>query len=381
MVVVALTVGCATEALDTSETNQAAGVKGGGTCPDPTDCTLNNGGGVYTEELGTIGLDLDQYMIGRFVNGQYGGVEVEGRGYNPSTGNFYGHPAELAHAIYNGQAYAVESITEWLTLPTVTLYGLPPLTGPQIAGLSLVFKVDGGTWTLTFTESLPDDPGFNSAKLNPLKEFHAMWNAGDGYNSSDAKEYCTRAPVNGNPGEMDPVVFQQGIDVNPITAVMAQNNSVVTLSCRHGSLATVRWWGYSYRDPNTADLFEAAMHMKRASYCGDDTFYTRRNTQILIRDSSNIMQDPLDPIEFEARWGRPSAGSPIRALCVNKFWRRRPGVNFPPDSSGVKFNGDCLSPVTGQVLFTIPECTNDLSAYPAAFGMLSDEAVDPPLAN
>jgi len=269
-----------------------------------------------------------------------------------------------------------------LTLPTVTLNGLAPLIGPQIAGLQLVFKVDDGLWTLTFTESLPDDPGLNSAKLNPLKEFHAMWNEGDGYRSGLAQEYCTRAPVDDtHPGEMDPVVFQQGIDVNPITAVMAQNNAYVTLSCRHGSLATVRWWGYSYRNSATADLFEAAMHMKRASYCGDDTFYTRRDTLIMVRDSSGLMDDPLDPLEFEAKWGRPSAGSPIRALCVNKLWRRRPGALFPPDPNGVKFKGQCLSPVTGQILFTIPECTNDVSLYPNAYGMLADEAVDPPLAN
>src|SRR5664279_4072686 len=97
LVVVALTIGCATEELDTSEATQALKV---GTCPDPTDCTLNNGGGVYTEELGTIGLDPDHYMIGRFVN-LWPGLQVQGRGYDPNTGNFYGHTAELVHAIYN----------------------------------------------------------------------------------------------------------------------------------------------------------------------------------------------------------------------------------------------------------------------------------------
>jgi ADYC domain len=379
LVVVALTVGCATEELDTSEASQQIG-KGVGTCPDPFDCTLNNGGGVYTEELGTIGFGTDHYMIGRFVN-LGAGLQVQGRGYDPNTGNYYGHTAELVRAIYNGQGYSVVGISESLTLPTVTLSGLPPLVGPQIAGLQLVFKVDDGIWTLTFTESLADDPGYNSAKLNPLKEFHAVWNEGEGYQSSLAQEYCTRAPVDATtPGEMDPVVFQQGIDVNPVTAVMVQNNDYVTLSCRHGALATVRFWGYGYRNQATADLFEGAMHMKRASYCGDDTFYTRRDTLIRVRDSLGLMDDTLDPIEFEATWGRPSASSPIRALCVNKHWRRRPGVLFPPDQSGVKFNGQCLSPVTGQVLFTIPECTNDVTAYPLAFGMLADEAVDPPLA-
>jgi hypothetical protein len=379
LVVVALTVGCATEELDTSEASQAIG-RGVGTCPDPFNCTLNNGGGVYTEELGNIGFDPDQYMIGRFVNhGTY--VGVEGRGYNPDTGNYYAHQPELVGAIYNGHAYSVLSITESLTLPTVTLRGYGPLVGTQLAGLQLVFKVDDGDWTLTFTESLPDDPGYNGAKLNPLKEFHAMWNEGYGYQSTLAKEYCTRGPVDGHGGEMDPVVFQQGIDVNPITAVMVQNNAYVTLSCRHGAIATVAWWGYSYRDSSSADLFEAAMHMKRASYCGDDTFYTRRDTEILVRDSSDLMDDQLDPIEFEATWGRPAGGGPIRALCVNKHWRRHPGAVFPLDPSGVTFNGTCLSPVTGAVLLTIHECTNDVTAYPTAYGMLADEAVDPPLAN
>jgi hypothetical protein len=102
LVVVTLTVvGCVTEELDTSEASQQIG-KGVGTCPDPFDCTLSNGGGVYTEELGNIGLGTDNYMIGRFVNVN-GGVQIQGRGYNPATGNYYGHSAELARAIYNGR--------------------------------------------------------------------------------------------------------------------------------------------------------------------------------------------------------------------------------------------------------------------------------------
>jgi hypothetical protein len=244
-----------------------------------------------------------------------------------------------------------------------------------------VFKVDDGMWTLKFTESLADDPGYNGAKTNPLKEFHAMWSEGDGFNSSTAEEYCTRAKVPNQPLAYDPVVFQQGIDVNPITAVMVQNNAYVTLSCRHGSLASARWWGYSYRNQATADLFEAAMHMKRASYCGDDTFYTLPNTLIKVKDSTGLMDDKLNPSEFEASWGRAPNGS-IRALCVNEHWRRQPHVLFPPNDpiNGKEFDGDCLSPVTGQVLFHIPECTKDLTQYdpnlvPNAYGMLADEAV------
>jgi ADYC domain len=354
LVVVALTVGCATEALETSETDQALKQ-----CPDPDDCTVSNGGGVYTQEMGTVGIGPNHYMMARFVN-TANGVSIEGRGYKPQTGNYYGHPASIYYAMLNNNPsvkYQVVSVIESLTTPKFTLSGPNgPITrtGTQILDLQLVIFVDDNLWTLSFadhtSEALQNDPN------TFVQEFHAMWNQGEGI--SNPHEYCLQAPVN-QIAAVDPVVFQQGILVNPITAVMARDNDYVTLSCRHGAIATVRWWGYMYRgDAPSAVTFEAAMHMKRASYCGDETFFTRRNTPIMILDSKSIQTDPVTSSNVEAVWGQAASG-PIRATCVNLANLRHPNANYPADPSGNPFDGNCYDN-QNQFLFTIPACGSDL---------------------
>jgi hypothetical protein len=143
---------------------------------------------------------------------------------------------------------------------------------------------------------------------------------------------------------------------------MAPNmNSYVTLSCLHGAIATAHWWGYSYRGtPAQTDMFEAAMHMKRASYCGDDAFYTRRNVVIMMRDEvGNLGNDAIRPLEFEASWDRAwLPDGPIRATCINRLKRRRPGALYPPNPNfGVDFDGTC----DGNPL---PDCSPDETLYP-----------------
>lgn len=346
---------CGTEALDTGETVQAVKPH----CPDPDDCTVSNGGGVYTEELGDAGIGGNDFMITHFIN-TGGGVTLEGRALDETRPGYYTtQPGAVSYARLNGGGMRqVLSVGESLTVPTFMVSspnGPIPVTGADLLNLQLVVSFEGKPWSLTFWHH-SSDTGDTGATVH---QFDMRWDAGE-IATANATPYCSRAPINGSVA--DPVVFQQGIIVNPITAVTTQNDSYVTLSCRHGAVATVRWWGYVYRgNSSQADMFEAAMHMKRASYCGDETFYTRANTDILIRDTAGNQHDTLLPGGFEASWGRPWAGGPLRAVCVNLAHRRHPMALYPPDSSGEDFVGDCADNTT------IPDCAR------GAFGSLADQ--------
>jgi hypothetical protein len=363
MVVIAGAIGCGIEAPPgatdetTGQTEQAIGLH----CPDPDNCVLSNGGGVYFDELGNAGIGPNDYMITRFVNLSGGGVTIQGRGYNPSNGNFTSRPAGIYGARYNGvSGFHVLEVDESFTVPTIKIIGQTgpafPVTGVELLNLQLVVSVDEGLYTLSFVghESDPNPDG-NAT----LQDFDMGWNAGETA-TANPTPYCTRAPVYG--GVEDPVVFQQGIAINAVTGVMMErnNNSFVTLSCRHGGIAASRWWGYIYRgDLASAQMFASAIQMKRASYCGDETFYTRANTFIEVRDSAGIMGDTLDPAAFEASWGVTANG--VRAVCVNLNHVRRAGALWPPNPGGDAFGGTCLDGTQ------IPDC-----GY-GAFGSLADQ--------
>ena len=124
--------------------------------------------------------------------------------------------------------------------------------------------------------------------------------------------YCVDAH-----GNADPVVFQGGIAIDPDTARVTRGGStdgVVTLSCRSGAPATVYSWGYRHRED--AYYFDAALQMKRASYCGDGATYTRSATLIDIADDRGGARSPL--ARLEARW------TPTGASCVNRDHLRHP---------------------------------------------------------
>jgi ADYC domain-containing protein len=129
-------------------------------------------------------------------------------------------------------------------------------------------------------------------------------------------EYCLDAS-----NAADTVLFQQGIDVDVVNAdVLDRGSSYVTLSCRKGAIASGRSWGYGYRDTGTNDiaLFDAALHMKRASYCGDVAYYTSAGTQIYIWDADSIntssKANPANLYDIEAVWDTTGTTG---ALCVN----------------------------------------------------------------
>jgi hypothetical protein len=367
VVVVACAAGCGTERPDTGQTTQAVS-----RCPDPEECVLSNGGGVYTEELGDAGIGPFDFMITHFITDPTTStVSFQGRAIDPTLGYYTIQTGTIDHAHiagYGGE-FTVNKIVESLTMPTFTVTqgsSTFDVSGDGVLGLRLVVTIRDKPYTITFTARTPDSRTRASGLTATVQMFDMYWAAGDVATASTA--YCTRAPVYG--GAEDPVVFQQGLAVNPLTAVIVTRNAnFVTLSCRHGAIATTRWWGYVYRgDVETAQMFETAMHMKRASYCGDYTFYTRANTDVLIDDTDGVNTDAMTPMTFEASWGVSSAATyPIRALCVNMDNRRHPNANFPPNPSGSDFDGTCADGTTIDIRY------QSLGDSPCPFGPLNDQ--------
>ncbi len=355
-------VGCTDDAVDdgltTATTAQAVAIL----CPLETGCTHTNGGGVTTEELGGAGIGPNDFEILRFVNLAGGGVTIQGRQVDPATQQYVLKSTDgQIDAYYAGVGRGVVSINEVANHPTepeISLSGfagfpngIRSFVGDEILDVYLVILIDGLPYTLSFWSPRTEINPAGSAHVN-VHTFFMRWNPQKNFSSPNTQPYCYRAltadPANPNQHlqplqhETDPVVFQQGIGVNPLTATMVVNNSYTTMSCFHGAMATVAWWGYPYRGSSTqTNRFEAAMHMKRASYCGDKSFYTRSGTQILIKDNvtpTPIQNDSLSTANFEAAWGTTSQG--IRAVCVNMAKRRRPGVFFPPQT-GADWDGKC----------------------------------------
>jgi hypothetical protein len=161
--------------------------------------------------------------------------------------------------------------------------------------------------------------------------------------------YCRHAD-----NSLDQVVFQHGFAVNALTADYTANDNFVTLACRAGGPPTVRLWGYTYQTTVT-DRFQASLHMKRASYCGDNRFFTKTGTVIKIYDSVGKQNDiaTANYAQIEAVW------TPTGAKCVNYGTLSSPsrlrhiGTDAAvgwPDASDPEFDGWC-----GSV--RLPRCT------------------------
>jgi hypothetical protein len=339
-----LAAGCAvdTNLDDVSVTESAvvyaAAPKG---CPDPYNCDLGNGGGVYTEEDGFAGIGANYFMITHFIDnpapaGGYASVTLSGRRWNPYTTSYQVDSGEVLGAWFNGVWYnRVLSVSEDLTLPTWQLSNggaSTPVVGSEMytGSLQLLVHLNDGTdskqqYVLAFngfsTENGPDAT---------IRRTNMIWKMPG---APSYQPYCKRADLVTN----DPVVFQQGFAVNAITADFAANNAFVTVACRNGGPPTVRSWGYTYQTTTTL-RFQAALHMKRASYCGDNTYYTQSGTNILVYDPVGKQNDitTANYQEIEAVWG------PDRALCVNLNKLRHKAGQGPVGWMGTpKFNGDC----------------------------------------
>jgi len=367
VVVVSSILGC----LDASEEpltsrEQEIGVKPGH-CPDPTDCSVANGGGLYAEQGGHIGAPVigADVMVARFINvidsNGVPSVVWEGRSnLGSSTGNYGDSGSGVAYAQFGTATptYHVLSIAENFTQPVITLSasddGSNPftVTGAQLLDLRLIVSAPWHLLTFPVTLYFASEGPTAAVYKDPLHPQHRYSMFIDEGGPTPVP-FCKLASA-----QPDYVVFQQGISVDTLTGKTTfDREDTVTISCSTGAIAKVHAWGYQYRNipTNYQTLFEAAIHMKRASYCGDITTYTVAGTNISIDDVAGIRQSSfVTNATVEARWGRASDGK-VRALCVNTTKLRRPGLKYPPTSTGLPFLGDCY-PDDGSAPFSLKEC-------------------------
>lgn len=349
-----------------------------GHCPDPTDCLVLNGGGIYAEENGHLGMGSDEYVIARFVNkvDANGAPYVAWEGRSRVVGGGYGsNGGAILYAQYvgaDGQTlqYNVTHVAEASSVPTFTLVSASDpahpfnVSGDQLFNLSII--VSANIARSAFIEVLffkPIPANVATATIYGTSQvqhryglFYYDGSSPDG--SLTAVSYCQRAPQADGTRQDDYAVFQQGIAVDPLTAKTTFNqDQTVTVSCSGGAIATAAVWGYPYQTANRTleTAFQAAMHMKRASYCGDETSYTQAGTPIAIDDIIPIRSDSrITNANVEARWGRWPDGH-IGALCVTPSRERHPGLLYPPTGYGLAFEGWCY-PDDGAPAFQIPAC-------------------------
>ncbi len=307
----AMVAGCAPQTADEAAV-ESAGLKS--YCPDPTiGCTVSNGTGVYYEEGGYAGIGTLRLMLTHFIN-QGTSVRFQGRYFTPATQQWRMLPAPglVGRADYKAtKNLQVTAVSESGTEPTWTL--LDPQTsavitvsGDDLADLvlylQLVNPVSGArqVYALEFAKR-PIEVGRGTV----LSKYIMRWHDTDV--AHPARVYCR----DGNQNE-DTVVFQRGMFVNPVSGSVTRAPATadfVTLSCRQGAIATVYHWGYHYLGATAKTYFDAGIHMKRASYCGDETFYTVTGTHIRLADDLGIhsevssAQDPM----IEAYWDEHGA--------------------------------------------------------------------------
>lgn len=327
-------------------------------CPDgTTNCTQTNGAGVYTAEDGRVGIGPSRLMITHFINDSGSRVTFQGRFFDGRLWRQLATPGVVYAAAYapgrgtagtTGNIWSVRSVRESSTEPTWSLFdpesGLTSeVTGAQLADLTVFiqFSVPDRNGGNVLNQNPPpsyalefDTPSATSAAAGkPLvSTYNLRWrDLGD--TNTQPQQYCADAN-----GAADPVVFQQGMDVDPVTGAVARDATTagfVTMSCRLGALATVYSWGYPYRPPADAFYFDAGIPMKRASYCADSQYYTVAGTHIHIQDDQRIQDEPIG--RLEARW------TPRGAMCLDPGNARHPEIVSRKGFRGV-CNGQPLPP-------------------------------------
>jgi hypothetical protein len=333
---------------------------------DTTGCKDPNGTGVYTAEGGSAGIGDQKLMITHFVNDS-GRVTFHGRYFDagqkqwaplPTPGLAYG-------AVYQGKPLSVVAVSETSTAmqwqlfdPEAQVVVLAPEPGKPPTGLTVYLQVAlphaasstaGNTPNTAAPAPLRDAAGVPLPAPAPMAaplgdiRYYALDFTPGGSGTTERKQplttyqlswhdtrsvapvpYCADAQ-----GGADTVVFQQGIDVDPVNgrvAAIAYTAGLVTLSCSLGAPAKVYGWGYRY-DAKALFYFAAAIQMKRASYCGDEGHYTVAGTEIHIFDDQGF--HPIGGLKLvdkiatvEASW------TPDGATCVTPGNRRHVDMPF-----------------------------------------------------
>ena len=283
-------------------------------CPDPKNCTLSNGTGVYTAEDGWAGIGPSELMITHFINNG-SSVSFQGRYLvkpanqsDPNQWRLLSEPGQVFGAAYQGMSWRVVSVAESSTVATWTLQdstgqSRTAVIGDQLHQLTLYIRFttlgdDPKEYVLDFDGPPIAPPPGNT---RPTTSYHMRW--AENGRGGVPLSYCQDA--NHLP---DSVVFQRGIDVDPVTGTVARNsqaNNFVTLSCYLGAPAVVYRWNYDYADTDSF-YFDAGIQMKRASYCGNGDYYTVAETKIQIGDD-RINRDL--PIHMLEAWWSPQGRS------------------------------------------------------------------------
>jgi len=300
-------------------------------CPDPKNCTSPNGSGVYTAEGGFAGIAVSErlagvvfrrdIMITHFINNDSlnrQGVTFRYGYFDRSTNKWVALPGTgiVKKAKYHGKALDVLSVTEDQTIPVWTLHDpaasvetTVPVSDQELLELQLElefeFAAAKNIAILAF-----NDTQTHSGR-NAVRTYNLRWRLIGA--APGAKQYCFADRDGKIP---DSIVFQRGIEVDPMNGAIHRRNpssSVVTISCYLGAPAQVYGWGYDYLDVKTDPYFRAGIHMKRASYCGDESYYTQPGTEILMHDDRPIRDElVLNPnTKIEAHW------KPDGAVCMN----------------------------------------------------------------
>jgi len=326
------------------------GPPGGGgdlRCPDPSGCTNTNGTGVYTAEGGAAGIGPSQLMITHFTNtgssvtfqGRY---FLQGQTPIPEQWRLLTEPGVVYAADYQGMtSLAVASVSEAATVPTWTLrkpdQSTITVTDDQLRQLQLYVRFTTlalGTeqYAIDFDGPPIDHP---QAAGRPVRAYHLRWR--DTGATLPPTTYCFDAARPGAAVPGDPIVFQQGIDVDPVTGAVKRNANAVTMSCYLGAPATVYRWGYDHGNQKTF-YFDAAIQMKRASYCANGDYYTVAGTRIQIGDDRINRDLPIH--NLEAWW------TPQGASCLNPANRRN--LDHPFTGCAGKPLPPCQPPPTGS---------------------------------
>jgi len=297
-------------------------------CRDPsTDCTHTNGTGVYVAEGGVAGIDTFRLLITHFIN-EGSSVSFDGHYYDAASQQWAPVVGHVVSAEYQSSplTYQVLAVSETDTVPVWKLQSprrRAPMyvTDQQLLDLKLhIFApITSHRYVLEFVkrytyhdESLPGTPPKPSVHAYTMRWRNPM------NTTVQAVDYCF---ADGEGTDPDPVVFQQGIDVDPENGEVTRNTGTagfVTMSCLRGAPATVYRWGYGYREPSPLSYFAAGIHMKRASYCADEHHYTTAGTPITIVDDQGINHDPIE--RLEAVWNEHGA------MCLDH--RRHPEIEF-----------------------------------------------------
>lgn len=330
-------------------------------CWDPPNCGDPNGTGVYTVEHGAASIGRERLMIMYFVNDgatvKFQGIysrdavvgPVEGQGKwvaLPQLGQVVSADVNFTKLVpprnFVRTGLEVRSITENNTVPIWQLWdpvqSAPvPVKGDEMTGLvlHLAFTINNGNlirYDIDFAGTPLGHPQDDPSRIRRnVSTYHMRW-ARPGTAASFSYCHLPGNPATPDMNPPDSVVFQRQIMVYPTNGrvVHPENDArvaqIVTLSCYLGGPATITRWGYGYEPTSPAGVpdhyyFDAALQMKRASYCADTTTYTTAGTWIRISDSTGINND-ADVSRIEAVW------SPLGATCLKTM--RHTDLGSPP---------------------------------------------------